>query len=362
MVPPFPIDKITGRLAKFAADVRRREFPTEVLETLGSQVRSLLRKRPTALTRSSMMQASIPVSAPAVPTEHAIAGHLATLVQKRLKRLVDARHFEAAADRVDAVHDLRVASRRLRAIVEVFEPILSPQSNEARKNLRAITRAARPVRDLHVQLNYLRDCYSQTTSDLERVVLEELMARTAERTKREEQRLRKRLKKLDWNKVKRTLSVATGEAITQLPSTEQAVFSLTWQLIEPLTRLTMDCVQPTQTEQQPLALHELRIMVKKLRYALEIFEPVFGPTFTSLYEPVESLQESLGLHHDIYVLEGYVKQQRLELERGQRTTLARAMRVLEQKLSARRQALFEDALNHKFDIASWQQAVRAQLQ
>jgi CHAD domain-containing protein len=359
-VPPFSIGQLKRQLLKVAGDAQLRNARTAILDALGSQVRSWFQRNGEGLVRQATgTTAEIQMAAPSVPANQAVAAHLATLVQKRLTRLTQSRDFDAADDPADAIHDLRVASRRLRAFVEVFSPLLDSEvTNHARSSLKAITRAARAARDLDVQLGQLLEYYARTTADIERAALEELIARTQVQKKEEVRRLRKRLKRLDWNDIRTSLSAVLGTTVTHLPSSEHAVSNLTWQLLEPWGRLSH---VPGASGEQPAELHEFRIRLKKLRYALELFEPVMGSTFDAFYAPVESLQELLGYHHDLFVLEGFVERQRRELELAHRTTLARAMLAFEARLKEQRRAIFEDCRSHAFDIASWQQALKTQL-
>jgi len=361
-VPPYSIGQLKKQLLKVAGNARLRDARTAILDAFGSQVRSWFQRNGEGLVRRTIPNTTeIQVAAPSVAANHAVAAHLATLVQKRLTRLTQSRDFDAADDPADAIHDLRVASRRLRAFVEVFSPLSCPEvTHSASSSLKAITRAARAARDLDVQLGQLLEYYARTTADIERAALEELIFHTRVQKKEEVRRLRKRLKRLDWNDMKASLSEVLGNTITHLPSSGHAVSNLTWQLLEPWGRLSL--AQPGANGELPEELHEFRIRLKKLRYALELFEPVLGSTFDTFYAPVESLQELLGYHHDLFVLEGFVEHQRRELELARRTTLARAMLAFETRLMEQRRATFEDCRNHAFDIASWQRALRTQLE
>ena len=55
------------------------------------------------------------------------------------------------------------------------------------------------------------------------------------------------------------------------------------------------------------ALHDMRIAAKRLRYALEVTEPCFGPTAIEALEEAKSLQEVLGEIHDCDVMLPRVK-------------------------------------------------------
>src|SRR6478735_855892 len=47
-----------------------------------------------------------------------------------------------------------------------------------------------------------------------------------------------------------------------------------------------------------VALHDLRISAKRLRYTLELFRPQYGKVGERLIERVKAVQESLGVLHD----------------------------------------------------------------
>jgi hypothetical protein len=50
------------------------------------------------------------------------------------------------------------------------------------------------------------------------------------------------------------------------------------------------------------ALHDMRIAAKRLRYVLEVTEPVFGPYAKRAHKEVKALQDLLGEIHDCDVL------------------------------------------------------------
>jgi len=54
-------------------------------------------------------------------------------------------------------------------------------------------------------------------------------------------------------------------------------------------------------------LHDMRISVKRLRYAMELFVPCFGKRFRRCLKEIQGLQELLGSIHDIDVLITYLR-------------------------------------------------------
>lgn len=62
-------------------------------------------------------------------------------------------------DRVEPVHDMRVATRRLRAAMEVFEPCLPPKPyRKALKRVKALADALGERRDRDVAIAFLAEC------------------------------------------------------------------------------------------------------------------------------------------------------------------------------------------------------------
>ncbi len=57
---------------------------------------------------------------------------------------------------IDAVHDMRVASRRLRAALAVFGPCLPNEAQTWRREIRRLTRSLGMARDLDVQIEFVR--------------------------------------------------------------------------------------------------------------------------------------------------------------------------------------------------------------
>jgi CHAD domain-containing protein len=64
--------------------------------------------------------------------------------------------------------------------------------------------------------------------------------------------------------------------------------------LKEVEKLSEGLYQPLNIE----PLHKLRIAAKRLRYALELFEPCWGPGISTFAKKVASLQSSLGELHD----------------------------------------------------------------
>jgi len=335
-----------------------------ILRAANERVRAIVGVRDSnAPEPSDELALQVYASQAQVATGHVVGDHLIEVVHKGLTRLAQTRKFESAKDPVEALHDLRVASRRLRAFLDVFEPLLDPGiQRRANGPLRRITRTVRAARDWDVQLNLLQERHAQANTDIERITLEDLMSVAARHREREVARARRRLRKVDFDELNFAVCAALGMTVTRLPS----IGSPTRQLIRELLRPFADADALTAPTHQGVehaeALHELRIRLKKLRYAIELFEPALGSAFEELHAPVEYLQDLLGRHHDLIVATQVVEGRRRRLERDARCTLAQALGALGQQLVAEQHALVEQVRVRAFDAHSWCRALNSGLE
>jgi CHAD domain-containing protein len=87
--------------------------------------------------------------------------------------------------------------------------------------------------------------------------------------------------------------------------------SIIWQRYEDL-RAHIDMVRTIDTNnldsESEATLHETRIVGKRLRYALEVFEDVFDNQTKQSLKPLKQLQEHLGTLQDIAVVRAYIAQ------------------------------------------------------
>jgi CHAD domain-containing protein len=286
------------------------------------------------------------------------ARHLSAIVEKRIEQLAGAVQESHGGRSVEAVHDMRVASRRLRALGVTFRDLLRDGTQRRlEKKLRRVTRAAGTVRDLDVQMALLEGRRTAATKELERAALEHLLemltVRRAEATRRTE----RRLEKLDIDSVRGVVRRAAREVMRGLPTPEaQRAYALT--LLEERVNDAAERVPPLDGAEHPEELHQLRIDIKEIRYALELFEPLLGAHFPALHERARALQDLLGIHHDLVTLGDVVREHSQELDQRGRAALAGALDGLGEALSAERAAVLMRFQTHGFDPLGWHETLQ----
>jgi CHAD domain-containing protein len=244
---------------------------------------------------------------------------------------------------VVALHDIRVASRRLRAALAVYAPSLDPALAEPlTRAARRLTRALGPVRDLDVQLEALAQ--AEQSPGVKRLI------RVLQKTRRGERRkLLSALRRWDAATFEGVLTHALAQPLPNTPlSQHQEAIGLCKAKVLALSDVIHD---PSKVEE----LHELRIAVKHLRYTVEIFAVVLPEEKRACRKPLAALQEHLGQIHDLDVLVPLVAQaQHREKQRKKKDT---GLEALQTQQIETRQRLYAEF------IALWDthQAALAQL-
>jgi CHAD domain-containing protein len=219
-------------------------------------------------------------------------------------RLADVRHEEDALAKgltEDGVHDMRVATRRLRAALTVFRDLggLKPLEREVKK----LQDALGEVRDVHVQGAWLKQA-ARKEKPSTREKFEALRANVEARLAGREKRLRRELTR--W--ADRTVPALLREA-KRLEGPWRYGGQRVRQQLRRRLRKVQRLMDAYSAAPDALTAHELRKTVKKLRYEAEIFRPALRRRMEALLEALVPLQELLGELHDsdvrLGLLEGF---------------------------------------------------------
>jgi len=274
------------------------------------------------------------------PSPHLL--HVTETVERRLLQLHAHRDFSSAADPVEAVHDLRVASRRLRAFFDTFGPQLPAKTvARGRKRLRRVTRAVAELREWDVNAVQLSERRQLVDNDAERAALEYLLDRIDGRRAKLRKRARAQLARIDFEGIDRALR----DGLDQLALRERAPSSsfevVAWVALEAAIHRVAEARPPSDGQERPAELHALRIAAKRLRYALELVKPALGDRYGELHERIKAVQELLGDHHDRVVLQRHVERRRAQLEAYRSGVLVQGMGPLVEHLVRERRRSYE---------------------
>jgi CHAD domain-containing protein len=283
--------------------------------------------------------------------------HLRSLLDKRLDQLADALQGSRRAPGVESVHDLRVASRRLRAFAGTFRDLLGDEMRRRlEKKLKRVTRAVGALRDLDVQLELLERRLVATSQELDRAALEHLLEHLALPRMKAVRRAERRLDRLDVQAISRQVRRALRAVMSGLSDRAPEAYALS--MLEGLVAAAADQMPPPGSAEDPERLHRLRIDLKQLRYALELFEPVLGSKFQVLHARATTLQEVLGAYHDLVTLTEVVGERRAELRTRQRDALVRGLDAVAAALSAEREMVLSRFGPQGFDADGWRDTLQ----
>jgi CHAD domain-containing protein len=230
-----------------------------------------------------------------------------------LKRLVP-----AALKRWDeeAIHDSRVATRRLRAALDLIEPMIAEKSvTELRKTLRRLRRRLGPLRDLDVMLEHLRPLLDHRRHGAAAKWLSEQLQAERDAARRSVQRKAppgRWIDRLDvWDALRQPV-IALGDEIqrrlrgslqTQWHAFAQQADGLAAHMLDgPPQRSPLDAHDP----------HELRIAGKTLRYTFEMLAKTRHRLPAAVGRTFKRMQSELGLWHDHVVLAEATMRQSLD--------------------------------------------------
>jgi CHAD domain-containing protein len=201
---------------------------------------------------------------------------------------------------VEYVHQLRVGTRRAGAALTIFKSCLPDNvHNKARKRLKELRRLAGDARDWDVFLIALSE-RGQHAAPTQRPGIDFLMGYAAAQRRAAQMHLEETGPEYPF--VLERLVADTIGAVEAPGDASQG--SALADLARPmLTGLLKELDEATaQNLEDYHFLHRVRIVGKRLRYAMEIFADCFAPAFReTIYPAVEAMQEILGNANDSHV-------------------------------------------------------------
>ncbi len=213
---------------------------------------------------------------------------------------------------IEALHDMRVATRRMRAAARIFGDFFDPQRFQPLvKGLRRTGRALGAVRDLDVLLHKTQR-YADDLPPDQRAGLDPLLAAWRAQREAARQRMIQYLdspRYADFVDALGMFVAAEGIGVREpLAGTEPAPSRVCD--VVPLAvyeRLAaVRAYEPFLPHADVPTLHALRIAFKRLRYTLEFFQEVLGPEAPEIIRETVIMQDHLGDLNDANVACGLI--------------------------------------------------------
>ena len=231
------------------------------------------------------------------PTE--VWSLLESMLQSRLRKCLSLLPKVLGDDDVEAVHDLRVWSRRLQQVIVTLFP--DAQEPEAREMVQALRRARRALggwRDCDVVLAMLdRKLRRMRNSDERRgweMVREYASIRRHRQMNRARARIANRKLFMLAQRARELLDRRSGadapariDPLAVLVSSVSAAYT---QWLESMAR--------AKSNFNSLELHAFRIQTKRLRYRIELMRDIGSTVAPAALDALKSIQDELGYWHD----------------------------------------------------------------
>ncbi len=211
---------------------------------------------------------------------------------------------------IDPVHDARVASRRLRATLPLFEDCLpSKKAKKWLKKIRKVTSTLGDARDTDVQLEWLRKFQNKLPDKKYQPGVTRLILRLGQKREKLQAPLSTAMEKLNDSRMLNDMAGALQPAAERgeevyiyTPALYQHSFQSVTGRLDALLAFDAIVDQPDKVTE----LHQMRIAAKWLRYTMETFAPLYADQLQAYIQAVKSTQDQLGEIHDCDVWQQFL--------------------------------------------------------
>jgi len=242
----------------------------------------------------------------------------AGLMLKQLQAMLVETNGVRLAKDLEHIHRMRVASRRLRAALPLFQDCFSARKAAVwERALRQVTRSLGATRDTDVQIDSLNHFLGEVKNSQYIPGVRRILLRWTQRREKQQKKVLQVLDEIQTSRIFEKMGSAllafTLGVDPSLPPPhflyEQADRAIGVALDEFLG------FEPYISQPEKMAeLHQMRIVAKKLRYTLEIFAPIYGEKLAAAISTLRSAQDLLGEIHDcdvwVSVLPEFLEQEK----------------------------------------------------
>jgi len=200
------------------------------------------------------------------------------------------------SDDPEFIHQMRVATRRLRAAMRLFAPHLPPGfADQLLPPLRQLMERLGRARDLDVLLAEISMPVMQALPDEPRLAA--LVGAVTDRQYAAREAALRHLQSAVHGRLM-LLAAALLDGLAETPAQETLAAFATGRLKRLRKRVL--ALAETAAADDPASLHRLRIGIKRMRYALEFFAPLSsGRAQSRLLSELGALQDKLGQLNDL---------------------------------------------------------------
>jgi CHAD domain-containing protein len=204
------------------------------------------------------------------------------------------------------LHNMRVATRRLRTALHVFDlAIVIPKATTA-KRIGSLARVLGRLRDLDVQIAELQQRCRPEMPSTEQRSLDDVIDQLQKERRVAFTDVKDALMRSRYQHLKADYEAWIDEP-RYTPLATQTLQPLIPDLLSPLLSTLLLhsgwLVQTDESDVESDRLHDLRKACKHVRYQAEFFVPFYGGAFQDWIGDIQAIQAKLGTMHDSQVLQ-----------------------------------------------------------
>jgi len=216
---------------------------------------------------------------------------------------------------IEYVHQLRVTSRRIRALMSIFKPCFQKKIFKRwRTEIQNITRSLGAARDTDVQNLFLEEYLKKLQPEMAHEGVEYLLKKHREKRETIQPQVISTLEQLIHSHVLDEIINECDMILTQyLPVEPGSTRSVSVQQkasqhISRKLQSFLDMEEYVHTENAIQQHHQMRIAAKRLRYTMEIFSNLYEDNLKEFISLLKQIQDYLGEMHDCDVWIQYIPQ------------------------------------------------------
>jgi CHAD domain-containing protein len=229
----------------------------------------------------------------------------AKIIQRHLAAMAAEVEGVRAAEDIECIHRMRVATRRMRTALTLFSDCFPKQDyKKIQKDVRKVTRALGEARDLDVQLEVIEAALEEFPDPVFQPGIKRLKLRLTQRRAEVQQHVDAAMDKMLADQLIERLEAWAAPLLEQSKSVylyTPALYQLAFRGIQVRIDELLSHVPYITDPKNVQELHAMRISAKRLRYAMETFEELYGGQLKPYITTARKLQDQLGAIHDLDV-------------------------------------------------------------
>ncbi len=202
----------------------------------------------------------------------------------------------------ESLHQLRIATRRLRAVLRTARPILIPTwGTTLEQELTQLSELLGPARDLDVQIAHFTEESTELDAQ-DRTLLAPFISHLRTQRAAVQQMVVSELTGVRYVElIRRLQQAAQNPSVVESPLTVRDLARREFKKL----RKAISWLTPSPSDAQ---LHKIRIKTKRARYAAELARSSVGKPACRFIKSARAVQDLLGIHQDAIQAELHVRQ------------------------------------------------------